>query len=297
VIENKVFCLPDRGQLERYTKEITKRVRNPALWLLSLSNPNWEDDRQEIALHEWRWLSYRKLAELIRSALPTDNPSYEVDQMRHYSIETMRHYAKVIDLLHKLAANVEVKDSKETAWLSDDVIAALPPSPLPPSMAKLCASSIERHIRKALGEAGVSQKNVETGWGHSPYIEWFSPLIDDWQAGWQLEKFDFRLALRVHKNNETMKVKKQRENFANAHHKEFFNFSDLDDKLDSVGKPIQPRRIEFSSYEPSRSSASETGRSYAYVYKYKQIPNLTVSQLEAAAVAVAGRAIFKLANR
>jgi len=204
VIEIKVFSLPEKAQLEKYT---SNNPSNAFLWLLSLSNPIWKDDRVEINHHEWRWLSFQELAKLIRSALPADNASYEV--------ETMRRYAKVIDLLHELAAAGAVMDSNETVRLPDDVKIALGDSRLISSIAKLRASSVAQCVRKALCEAGVSQTTVEAGYtGEQPYIEWFRPLNDEWQAGWQLQNGHFRLAIRVNKNNETMKERTQRENFA-----------------------------------------------------------------------------------
>jgi len=65
VIENKVFSLPDEKQLEGYATKAASRGEAPLFWLLSLSDPSWTDNRKILAGHEWRWLSYRDLAERI----------------------------------------------------------------------------------------------------------------------------------------------------------------------------------------------------------------------------------------
>jgi hypothetical protein len=277
VIENKVFNRPDKEQLIKYTREIATRVGNASLCLLSLTNPNWENDRLEIDHHKWCWLSFRKLAELIRSALPADNPSYEVDPMRHYSVETMRHYAEVVDLLHTLAARVAVKDSNETVRLPDDLKKALDDSRLTSSMAKLRASSVEQSVRRALRVARVAQTNVETNMTRSqPLIEWFCSISDEWEAGWQVQHDQFRLAIRMKKGDG---ARPQHVDFArNKQH--LFNFANLDDKLGTIDKTTYPnKKLEFCYYNPG------------FIYRYMKVPDLTVSQLEAAAVAVARRPV------
>jgi hypothetical protein len=266
VIENKVFSFPNEEQLEKYTRE--KDISDAALYLLSLSNPNWEDDQREIHYHKWRWLSFAKLGELIYSSLPSGNHSYEV--------ETMRHYAEVIALLHELAARVVA--SGETVRLPDDVAGALLDNRLMSSMAKLRASFVEQRVRRALREAGVTQTNVTTNMTNGqPLNDWFCPISDEWEAGWQVQGDQFRLAIRVKKDDDKLRgvnAKAQREAFAERN-EELFNFLNLDDTLGTRNKAVS----KFCHYNPD------------FVYRYKKVPNLTVDQLEAAAVAIARRRV------
>jgi len=81
VIENKVFSLPDEHQLENYTARATANGESPALWLLSLSDPGWQDGKKELGGSTWRWLSYKELAERIRSSLAPEDRTYPAETM------------------------------------------------------------------------------------------------------------------------------------------------------------------------------------------------------------------------
>ena len=152
------------------------------------------------------------------------------------------------------------------------------------SMAKVRASSIEERVRKALRAAGVAKTEIESNLTNGmPLNSWFFPVgnASDWEAGWQVQNGQFRLAIRVMTKESGFwgpseeKIKK-RENFAKDH-EELFDFSYLDKLLGTVGSATQPNNKQFLRYNPN------------FVYRYKKVPRLTVSQLEEAAVAVARR--------
>lgn len=264
VIENKVFSLPDEEQLGKYTKE--KNIGDAALFLLSLSDPNWENDQREIHYRKWRWLSFAKLGELIYSALPADDHSYEV--------ETMRHYAGVVVLLHQLATRVVT--SGKTVRLPDDVAGALSDNRLMSSMAKLRASFVEQRVRRALREVGVTQTNVTTNMTNGlPLNDWFCPISDEWDAGWQVQGNQFRLAIRLKGNSDELwgnNAKVKREAFAERN-EELFSLANLDDILGTGNEVVS----KFCHYNPD------------FVYRYKKVSDLTIDQLEVAAVAIARR--------
>lgn len=112
-----------------------------------------------------------------------------------------------------------------------------------------------------------------------PYIEWFWPLNVESEAGWQVQDDQFRLAIRVNKNNGQLigkgKEKKAERAIFAEKHKDFFDFSDIDDQLDTLATMIS----EFRHFDPN------------FVYRYKKVPDLTVSQLTTAAIVVANRTL------
>lgn len=77
VIENKVFSIPAREQLDAYASLTAKWKAEPSLVLLSMSAPTFE-------LGAWTHLSYRSLAARILDELPAEG-SYEAETMRRYA--------------------------------------------------------------------------------------------------------------------------------------------------------------------------------------------------------------------
>lgn len=144
LIEIKFFSLPDENQLEAYAGRLADNGLAASYWLLSLSDPGWPDDRKKICSHEWRRLSYRKLAGSIRSALPS--------QERSYAVETMRHYADVAELLSDLVAQVTVSGSDDAGELLDEVKSAIGEGRLVSAMMKLRARSVAQHVNGFLAD-------------------------------------------------------------------------------------------------------------------------------------------------
>lgn len=278
VIENKVFSLPDERQLEDYTAKATASGESPALWLLSLSDPGWPDGRKALGGSDWRWLSYKELAEHIRSSLAPDD--------RSYPAETMRHYALVVDLLSDLVQSVVVKDSNDTVSLPDNVKSALGDDRLMSSMAKLRARSVAQRVSQALNAAGITETAVESALTNARTLNsWFQAIAraPGARAGWQLQGDQFRLAIITpHLEGRSEAKRQARFDFAKDN-EDLFDFGYLDEILGTEGlatKPLPgPRNtLGFNRYDP------------AFVYRYKLTPHITVAQLETAAVAVARRA-------
>ncbi|MEZ5110341.1 MAG: hypothetical protein R2732_02405 [Microbacteriaceae bacterium] len=109
VIENKVFSLPHRDQLEEYVAVSSKWPYAPPLVLLSVSAPDFD-------LGEWCYLSYAEFAARILDVLPADS-SYEV--------ETMRGYAALVSDLQELVSTVEVQSDDEPVWLPWSLLGAI----------------------------------------------------------------------------------------------------------------------------------------------------------------------------
>jgi hypothetical protein len=281
VIENKVFSLPDDKQLEGYTAKATIAGETPALWLLSLSDPSWPDNRKELGGGLWQWLAYRELAQRIRYALDPHNHTYEA--------QTMRHYADVVDLLSDLVATVVVTDSNETVSLPADVQLALGDDKLTAPLAKLRARSVAQRVRQALAMAGIANITVDSGFTNAlPLNSWFDPINGGpgAVAGWQVQGVQFRLAIMLpHLKGPSPVEQRARYDFAEANH-DLFDFEVVDEILGTQHTPVQPTATPigspaFNGYNPD------------FVYRYKKAPGITIDQLESAAVAIAKRIISR----
>jgi len=277
VIENKVFSLPDEEQLISYAAKASAKDELCAFWLLSLSDPGWENGRNELGGSEWCWLSYAELAKRIQRSLKPEDCSY--------AAETMRHYSQAVGLLSDLVERVVVKEAGETVALSPDVKSALKDDRLKSSMAKLRARSIAQRIRQVLNNNGILDGTVKSDLTNgSPLIEWFCSLdrAPGMRFGWQLQGNQFRLALITpHLSGRSTVDRQARFSFAKSH-EDLFEFDYLDSLLGTMGsspkpfpKPANP--LAFNRYDPD------------FVYRYKLAPAITVEQLASAAVAVARR--------
>lgn len=276
-IENKVFSLPDEEQLISYAAKASAKDESCAFWLLSLSDPGWENARKELGGSEWCWLSYAELAKRIQRSLKPEDCSY--------AAETMRHYSQVVGLLSNLVERVVVQEAGETVALSPGVESALKDDRLESSLAKLRARSIAQRVRQALNNNGILNGTVKSDLTNGlPLIEWFCSLdrAPGMRFGWQLQGNQFRLALITpHLSGRSAVDRQARFSFAKSH-EDLFAFDYLDSLLGTVGLPAKPfpkpaNPLGFNRYDPD------------FVYRYKLAPDITVEQLESAAVAVARR--------
>lgn len=279
VIENKVFSLPDERQLNEYSVKAKKSGENPAFWLLSLSDPGWIGGRKELDGCVWQWLSYKELAERILASLDQEDFSYPN--------ETMRHYALVIDLLSDLVQGVVVNNSSDMVGLSPHLKIVLGDDRLISSMSKLRAQSVAKRVSQALETAGIVETEVESALTNAlPLNSWFTTLagISNIQAGWQLQGDQFRLAIITpHLAGRSEASRQDRFAFAKAN-EYLFDFSYLDKVLGTEELKVKPlpgaaNPLGFNRYDPD------------FIYRYKLTPNITVAQLEIAAITIARRTL------
>jgi hypothetical protein len=254
VIENKVFSLPRRDQLEEYEAAASKWPHRPALVLLSVSEPNFD-------LGEWRHLSYAEFAERILEALPA-SASYEV--------ETMRRYAALVSDLHKLVTAVDVQSEEEPLWLPDSLLAAISSSQMRAALRKARAQRVARLLNDVL--PGLEQPAAGGMSNATPLVESFEYVFTrgmHLHLGWQLQGDQFRRAAVYHDQSisgRSQESRRLREDVSREH-PEFYSFpAPLPQTLGG--------RKEFNHFAPS------------FVYKYVKTPNLTISELKEAAAEV-----------
>lgn len=254
VIENKVFSLPQRDQLDEYQAAASSWPHTPALVLLSVSAPDFD-------LGEWRYLSYADFAARLLDALPAD-ASYEV--------ETMRRYAALVSDLHLLVSAVDVQSDDEAVWLPGSLLSAISSSQMRAALHKARAQRVARVLNDFL--PGLEQPAAGGMSNATPLVESFEYVHTrgmHLHLGWQLQGGQFRRAAVYHDQSisgRSQESRRLREDVSREH-PEFYSFpAPLPQTLGG--------RKEFNHFAPS------------FVYQYVKTPNLTISELKAAAVAV-----------
>lgn len=252
VVENKVFALPNREQLESYSRAVRSWSAAPSLVLLSVSPPDFVP-------HGWTHLSYMELAEMITEALPAHN-SYEV--------ETMRRYAALIADLHELVAMTDVTSDDEPVWLPPAALDALSSKQMRGALHKARAQRVAAALNELIpGLDPVAKGDLSNA---TPLVEVLERTrIDDKEllVGWQLQGDQFRRALVLWGRGyegRTDQTKARREEFARRH-PQLFAFP-------AVLAQEHAGRKEFNHFAPT------------FVYRYVKAPGLTIGELKVAAL-------------
>jgi len=254
VIENKVFSVPRKEQLEEYSDKVARWAQAPMKVLLAPSGPDFD-------LDDWKFMSYGELSSRILASLPNGDTSYNA--------ETMRHYATLANHLHELVGAIDIHSEDETVWLSEHVLSAISSSQMRPALHKARAARVAAYLSRALAPTdravGYNLTNAV------PLVDWYGEARVAGlhvYIGWQLQGVQFRRAVIYvdphldSKSDQALQLREQ----ASREHPEFFVFpGEL---------PIRPstrKRKEFNHYKPS------------FVYQWVATPGITVAQLLGAA--------------
>lgn len=263
VIENKVFSLPDAGQLEEYRAKTARWKGAPAQHvLLSMSPP-------DAPVEGWTYLSYQDLAERIDVALA------ETDDER-YEIETLRRYSRVVRLLSALLETTVVHSSAESAWLDGTELAEIDSPQTRTALRKLRARRVQAMVAEQA--PGVGRTEADISHGH-PLVGWRRRVRVgevEIQAGWQYQEGQFRLCVVLpHLAGRSEADKRAREAFA-TEHPELFDFTALYAVLGPADGHVMPR-AGFGHFAPD------------FVYRYVKAPDQSVQQLISATHAIEAR--------
>lgn len=254
IVENKVFSLPQKKQLDGYEAATVTWKHAPALVLLSVSAPGF-------ALGRWQYLSYRDLATRIRAALP-DTATYEV--------ETMRRYADLVDDMDRLIDAVEVRSDEERVWLPDSLMSAISSSQMRAALHKARAQRVAGVLNDSLP---ALERQAASGMTNSqPFVEVFEPITVDGvnlRLGWQLQGDAFRRTAIYqdppHKGRAD--IAQRRRVRMSRKHPEFFTFPAQLPQTHAGGN-------EFNHFAPDS------------VLKYVKAKDITIAELKTAATAV-----------
>ncbi|MFF8992405.1 PD-(D/E)XK nuclease family protein [Streptomyces sp. NPDC014983] len=253
VIENKVFALPDSQQLDRIAKKFDGQ--NPRLVLLSLTPPAWgEKAWTSPSGHEWTWLSYEQLAELLRPAI------VEVAAADDYAGTTLSRWLDLIGRLGDLARLVGQPTLDELVQLPKHQRDILGAARLDVPVQKMRF----QHIAIELGKRGLTGVRTDLTNG-TALVNWYTDSPRGFSWGWQLQGEQFRLAIVVEKGHphygRSARHKAVRQEEARKH-SDFFTFG----PIEGAG-PVGPiRKIEFCDFNPD------------FTYKYVNISDLTIAQ-------------------
>ena len=260
VIENKLFSLPERAQLDEYRAKTGRWKGEPAHHILLSMSPPHEP------VEGWTYLSYQELAERIDLALPdNDDSSYEV--------ETVRRYSRVVRLLSALLDTTVVHSMEESAWLDSSQFAEIDSTQTRTALRKLRARRGQAVLAGEVPAVGWTEAAISHG---QPLVGWRRRVRVggvEIQAGWQYQEGQFRLCVVLpHLEGRSGEDRDAREEFATSH-PELFDFAPLYEFLASPDGQVRPRE-RFGHFAPS------------FVYRYVKAPDQTVQQLVAATHAI-----------
>jgi hypothetical protein len=254
VIENKVFSLPNREQLDEYEAVASTWPQAPSLVLLSVSPPGFDPGR-------WHYLSYAEFAARIIDALPVTT-SYEV--------ETMQRYAALVMDLHDLISVVDVMSDSEPVWLPPSLLREISSSQMRAALHKARAHRVAHMLNAHLPELGQNAHGAISN--ATPLVDVFEEVeLSDMtlQLGWQLQGDQFRRAVVYHDESiygHNQESRKERESVSRRH-PEFFMFP-------GALSQTQGGRKDFNHFAPN------------FVYRYVKTPGLTIGELKEAATLV-----------
>lgn len=267
IIENKVFSPPDESQLDRYSAKILKQkdLTSPILILLSLTDPNWVNSKY-VSKHglEWRYVSYRDLANALNLAVP---------EIAGFPGEVLSHYVSFISRLHELVQDLVTPHADEPIGITSSAGELLLRIRLKDAVEKLrarsTAASIQRTMEPLLKGTPTRFKAAYTN--GKPLLEAFIDCRNGDRIGWQYQNDQWRLAVITNKHaGRTKSLRERRHKSVAERYAKWFDFSPISDLIgrDSSEVPNFELGGRYYGYNPD------------FVYRYRKLPDLTVSELE-----------------
>ena len=280
VIENKVFSVPNPGQLDRYAKKVSAWDEVPGkLLLLSPAKPYFIHDGYSTRHADgggnplvWEHLSFQTLAERLEDLFDGAAPSYEA--------ETVLRYARVLRALGGLIESTRIWDGTEPAFTSTGDVDQYLTKQMISALSKARAERVAEHLNSTLVRTGQPAAAYSLFSNATPGVSEFFQVQRDghkFEAGWQYQGGQFRLALVLpHLTGKGPAHKERRAAFARKY-PEYFSTGHLDRILGSSNVAISANKqgkIDgvFNHFDPD------------FIYRYKKLPHLTVEQLADAAV-------------
>lgn len=268
-IENKVFSLPDREQLDRYSGIVQHHRPGSGMVLLSLSDPGWPPPSSDAQSDSWTFKSHASLAEDIARAIAKHDHSYEA--------ETMRRYAEMTTALDRVVQACMVNDLLDPVALPTGIRERIPSAQLLAAVGKMRAQHVAALVAAAArtvadvdvtarGEFSHGQPAITFAFEH-PTIAVVPPI----RIGYQLQSGQFRLmAILPHLAGKTAESRDARFHWARTN-PDVFDLSTIRDVIEAQG-PEMPRSRPGESLQLGRFDPD-------FVYRYLAAPELVVQQL------------------
>lgn len=265
VIENKVFSPPDEAQLNRYSETRAKDLQSSTLLLLSLGRPSWNGGTfTDSSGRVWKYVSYRDLAKAMDDAV-VSIPGFDGDLLRHY--------VSFISHLSDLADEISTRSSADAVFLHSSEAKILHEVRISDAVSKLRARSSIATIRERMmplfdGARVEFKTDFSNG---TPLLDGYVWLDNGDRVGWQYQGKQWRLAVwsaaHVGKADD---LTKRRIDYVADRYAEWFDFTPIPNLIRrQVNKiPKNEAKGTFNSFKPE------------FVYRYRDIANLKMSELE-----------------
>jgi hypothetical protein len=266
VVENKVFSPPDDDQLNRYSeKKIIDHLENPTLILLSLGNPKWDGNVMvSPSGMSWRFVSYRELSIALSSA---------VNEILGFSGDLIRHYVDVINLLQEALDEISILNAAEQVFLDSSTHEILEQIRMADAFGKLRARWSIAEISQLMKPLiGTNEITFDSGFTNGePLIEAYVRGQNGDRIGWQYQANQWRLVVWSASHvGDTADLRRKREDYVAQQYKDWFDFDPLQTLIERKTSKISKLETKggFLCYSPD------------FVYRKRDLPDLTISELE-----------------
>jgi len=269
VVENKMFAIPNPGQLIAYDSTIRDEAADASKLLLALMPPGPLPPG-------WQSASYGELAAALEHA------TEGIWAQDAFDGEILTHYISMIRNLHLLVSEIGVPGESDGLAI---------PSGMRPPLRSIRLESVFEKSRVSAVSGDVRQAVRDRGWDASEFIfdsgmtrglallSAYRRIRDDEYLGWQIQGDQFRLAVKVATANRGS-GRADREAYVRASYDDWFDFSSLyevaPDLAGLPGRRGDPNRL--NSYEPD------------FAYLYVRCGGITRRQIVAAGLRYLERA-------
>jgi hypothetical protein len=265
IIENKVFSPPEEQQLDEYSEKKLSELDNPSLILLSLGAPNWQKSIYETGLGSiWKYVSYRQLATALGEA---------IQDISGFDGDLLRRYVKFITLLQDLVDEVGQPGADDSIEVDTNTREILGSIRLHDAIGKLRArSAIAAVSRSMASQEGLGEVDFHANFTNSqPLMEAFISCRNGDRIGWQLQGNQWRLAIKtaVHVGKSS-ELRDMRYDHVDRMYSDWFDFSEISTL---IGKSV-------SVNSTKEKNGTYTGYSPDFVYRYRNLPGLTLTELQ-----------------
>lgn len=265
ILENKVFSPPDEQQLDEYSEKKLQELIDPSRILLSLGAPNWQNSTYTSSSGiPWKYVSYRELAIALSDA---------VHDISSFDGDLLRRYVRFINLLQDLVDVVGSPSTDDSIEVDDEINLVLKAVRLHDAIGKLRTRSAVAAIERTMTEdVGLGEINFKADFTNSkPLMEAFVLCDNGDFIGWQLQGKQWRLAIKtaVHVGD-TSDLRDRRYAYAEQVYADWFDFSEIQEL---IGRSVsvnssKEKKGTFTGYQPD------------FVYRYRNLPGLTLNELE-----------------
>lgn len=257
VIENKVFSVPSRSQLDEYDAKLARWWDRPArrvLLAMTQPLPPLPPITAEPEPDSWVFWSYADLADALDEALLQGTDDYE--------LETMRRYARVVRLLHRMIDMTRVRHEDEPVFLPPEILARMPARQLRQGIEKMRAQHVAAMV-SGLASDRIADGEMSRGLPIVSVRRRTPGEPEVYEHGVQLQAGQVRKYLVTRAAGRGTEAKGAREQLATSR-PELVSLTAIHGVL---GTQLSDEQPGYKHFDPN------------FVYRYVRAPGITVRQL------------------